>query len=123
MDETLIFWDEEHQVKGNGGFGRIIEVGSYIIATTNRIEVFNKIPPQEKAYNLSGHKKRIRGICELQLKNYKNPLIATGGDDALIKIWDLKVKSHKFTTIEGQTGSVMCLLQHSSQCLISGGGF
>ena len=122
VNKTLKFWDRENdEVQGEGGeFERIIEVGGYIVATSHCIEVFNITPPHKK-FSLEGHKKRIRGICKIQLNNYNSPLIATGGDDSLIKIWNLKLKAKKFTSKEEHKEPVMCLLQHSSQCLISGG--
>ena len=124
MDQTLRFWDYKHPpIKGKySGFGRIIKVGKYIIATSTCIEVFNDFPPYERKMALAGHgkKKRIQALCKFQLEDLNVPMIATGGEGGIVKIWDLNVGRDIFNSTQGQS-IVRCLLQHSTDYLISGG--
>ena len=126
MDQTLIFWNKEHQdprIKGKySGFRRIIEVGEYIIATSTFIEIFNKFPPYQKIMTLSGHgkKRRIHALCKFQIEDPNIYMMATGGEGGVIVIWDLNVGRDIFKTTQGQS-IVYCLLQPSIEYLISGG--
>ena len=64
--------------------------------------------------DLQEHNRSVRSICQIGNTNY----IATASFDHTIKIWDIN-KSTSVQTLEGHSSSVINVIYHSDEYLIS----
>ena len=85
------------------------------------LDVILSAPPYKKLFELTCHKGFIFAICSVLMENTPPTFIATGGDDDVIRIWNLNLKRSEYVLKGGHTKAVSCLLQHSNGQLISGG--
>ena len=124
-DNNLRIWNRkgecEGRIHGNDAFQRILETGKYIIATkyNGSMDVLKNFSPYTKLFGLTGHRGGIPAISKLH-SIPETTLIATGGEDASIRIWDLDARECVGVLDEGHKSAIKCLLQHSTGCLISG---
>ena len=113
------------------GYQKLLSTNEYIIATKTNgyINIYKNSPPHNKLFTLFGHKGNIKDICRIHklgegnTEITKSNLVATGGEDATIRIWDLDQQFSIWVIqgAEGHSHSIQCLIQHSTGCLISGG--
>ena len=124
-DNSLRIWNRTGECegikRGNDAFQRILEIGKYIIATkyNGSMDVLMNTSPYTKLFGLTGHRGGIPAICKLR-STQGATLIATGGDDASIRIWDLDARECVGVLDGGHKSAIKCLIQHSTGCLISG---
>ena len=124
-DNNLRIWNRKGKCegikRGNDAFQRILEIGKYIIATkyNGSMDVLMNTSPYNKLFGLTGHRGGIPAISKL-CSFADTTLIATGGEDASIRIWDLDARECVGVLDGGHKSAIKCLLQHSTGCLISG---
>ena len=124
-DNNLRIWNKKGKCEGikhgNDAFQRLLEIGKYIIATkyNGSMDVLMNTSPYNKLFGLTGHRGGIPAICKL-CSIAETTLIATGGEDGSIRIWDLDGRECVEVLDGGHKSAIKCLLQHSTGCLISG---
>jgi WD40 repeat protein len=86
-----------------------------VIYSTGTNVCFCDINSGEIIKSLSGHSKTVRTILKLT-----NELIATSGDDKLIKIWDVSTCTC-LKTLKGHYGKVKNLIKQNDTLMVSAG--
>ena len=70
----------------------------------------------ENIKTLRGHEKRVAALVKLS-----NNLIASGSEDATVKIWDINGKNYKYPIMtKNSYGGVLCLLEFEPGMLLGG---